>query len=71
MNSQWTEPKDFSITQLLIVGLKNYFEKGIAEYDEIPKSSFPFQPQTKKVNSSYYLIYLSNNLIDRANKEQA
>ena len=25
MNSQWTEPKDFSTTQLLNLGLKNYF----------------------------------------------
>jgi hypothetical protein len=27
--------------------LKTIFERGRAENDEIPKSSFPFQPQTK------------------------
>ncbi len=47
MNSRWTEPKDFSTTQLLNLGLKTIFERGRAENDEIPKSSFPFQPQTK------------------------
>jgi hypothetical protein len=29
--------------------LKTIFERGRAENDEIPKSSFPFQPQTKTV----------------------
>jgi hypothetical protein len=47
MNSQWTKPKDFSPHNSSICDLKTIFERGRAEYDEIPKSSFPFQPQTK------------------------
>jgi hypothetical protein len=52
-NSQWTEPKIFPPHNSSIWDLKTIFERGRAENDEIPKSSFPFQPQTKngkKVN---------------------
>ncbi len=55
MNSQWTEPKDFSTTQLLNLGLKSYIWKGRAENNEIPKSSFSFQQQTNTVKRLYQL----------------
>ncbi len=49
------EPKDFSTTQLLNLGFKSIFQRGRAENDEIPKSPFQFQPQTK--NGKIVLIY--------------
>ncbi len=46
MNSQWTA-KIFPPHNSSIWDLKTIFERGRAENDEISKSSFPFQPQTR------------------------
>jgi hypothetical protein len=63
MNSQWTKSKDFSTTQLLNLGLETIFERGKAENDEIRKSSFPFQPQTKTVKINGDTIILAVTIL--------
>ena len=46
-DSLWAESKNFTPHKISIWDLKTIFERKRAENDEIPKSSFPFQPQIK------------------------
>ncbi len=51
-DNQGQSPKIFPPHNSSIWELISIFESGRAENDEIPKSSFPFQPITKTVKSS-------------------